>query len=387
MASFTKAERKKTPCKAALISPSGYGKTYSSLLLARGLVGDKGRIAFIDTENGSATLYDTLTDFDHCEIHPNESGQFNYQDFLKKIREAEQLGYDCVIVDSLTHLWQGIRDDKDNIDLKNPKSNSFTNWAQPTKNFNAVIQALLQSRMHVIVCMRSKMEYVLEVNDRGKQAPRRVGLAPIMRDGIEYEFTIVFEVLENHKSHASKDRTGMFINEGTFLITENTGRKIADWLATAKDMPPPPPAPQPVSTTEPPPSTPTPPPEPIHNPMWNGSAEFPPPEYDRQTEAENAKRLIEEGYFTMDEHKEAMKFYGVSKVGDLSEAAFESYVLGHVRLVKQIIDETTKRGIPRAKLNEFARLDNEHSFFVSSIETKKKILSLILEQTIPQQGN
>jgi hypothetical protein len=85
--------------------------------------------------------------------------------------------------------------------------------------------------------------------------------------------------------------------------------------------------------------------------------------------------------------KDALKLYGSERIGILADDAFESFVLGHIRLVEQIIDETTKRNIPRAKLNEFARLDNEHSFFVSSIATKRKILSLIMEQTIPQQGN
>jgi len=123
------------------------------------------------------------------------------------------------------------------------------------------------------------------------------------------------------------------------------------------------------------------------NPMWNGSAEFPPPEYDKQAEIDNVKRLVNEGYLSKEDIVDALKLYGCDRVSNLADAAFESFVLGHVRLAEQTIDETTKRNIPRAKLNEFARLDNEHSFFVSSIATKQKILSLIMEQTIPQQGN
>ena len=122
---------RKTFIKLAITGTSGSGKTYSALRLARGLVGEKGRIAFIDTENGSATLYDTLTDFDHCEIQPNTSGKFTYKDFIAKVQEAEQMGYDCVVIDSATHLWQGILADKENLDLQG-KGNSFTNWAQPT---------------------------------------------------------------------------------------------------------------------------------------------------------------------------------------------------------------------------------------------------------------
>jgi DNA polymerase III delta prime subunit len=239
MGPFTRAERRKTFIKLAITGTSGSGKTYSALRLARGLVGEKGRIAFIDTENGSATLYDTLTEFDHCEIQPNTSGKFSYKDFVAKVQEAEQMGYDCVIIDSATHLWQGILADKENLDLQG-KGNSFTNWAQPTKDFNATIQKFLQSRIHLISCMRSKTDYVLETNEKGKQAPRKVGLAPMMRDGIEYEFTTVFDVMApSHYANTSKDRTGMFVDEGNFLITEETGRNIAAWLASAKEGLPP----------------------------------------------------------------------------------------------------------------------------------------------------
>jgi len=412
MSSFTRAERRKTFIKLAITGTSGSGKTYSALRLARGLVGEKGRIAFIDTENGSATLYDTLTEFDHCEIQPNTSGKFSYKDFIAKVQEAEQMGYDCVIVDSATHLWQGILADKENIDLQgNGKGNSFTNWAQPTKDFNATIQKFLQSRIHLISCMRSKTDYVLETNERGKQAPRKVGLAPMMRDGIEYEFTVVFDVMINHHATVSKDRTGMFVNEDNFLITEETGRKIATWLASAKetadcgrqevadasgnvspstslagtglrngqdDVA------SPAASCNLPSATST----AAHiNSMWNGSAEFPPPEYNRDTEIENVKRLVSEGYLSKEDIVDALKLYGCDRVSNLSEAAFESFVLGHARLAEKIIDETTKRNIPRAKLDEFARLDKEHSFFVSSIATKQKILSLIMEQPVPQQGN
>ena len=384
MGSFTRAERRKTFIKLAITGTSGSGKTYSALRLARGLVGEKGRIAFIDTENGSATLYDTLTDFDHCEILPNTSGKFGYKDFIAKVQEAEQMGYDCVIIDSATHLWQGILADKENLDLQG-KGSHFTNWARPTKDFNATIQKFLQSRIHLISCMRSKTDYVLETNEKGKQAPRKVGLAPMMRDGIEYEFTVVFDVMINHHATVSKDRTGMFVNEDNFLITEETGRKIATWLSSAKESPQ-------TADSSTPPTDCCPPPASVAvsntNPMWDGiSAEFPPPEYDRDAEVENVKRLVNEGYLFKDDLVDALKLYGCDRVSNLSEAAFESFVVGHARLAEKVIDETTKRNIPRAKLDEFARLDKEHSFFVSSIATKQKILSLIMEQPIPQQGD
>ena len=119
-----------------------------------------------------------------------------------------------------------------------------------------------------------------------------------------------------------------------------------------------------------------------NNPMWDGNAEFPPPEYDRQAEIETVKRLIDEGYFMKDDYKIAMELYNVRKISDLSEAGFESFALKHIPLVKLAVDESRIRNIPLGKLNEFARDNNEHSFLVSSIETKKKFLDLIAETTI-----
>jgi len=234
---FTKAERRKAYIKLAITGTAGSGKTYSALRLARGLVGKKGRIAVIDTENGSATLYSNLTDFDHCEIQPRTGGSFHYIDFIEKIKEAEAAGYDCVIIDSASHLWQGILDSKTELDKKG--GNSFTNWAESGKQFNTAIQQFLQSKLHVISCIRSKTEYVVETNEKGKQAPRKIGLAPVMRDGIEYEFTTVFDVNIDHTVTVSKDRTSLFVHEGSFQITEETGKKIADWIDGGVDAPEP----------------------------------------------------------------------------------------------------------------------------------------------------
>jgi hypothetical protein len=162
---------------------------------------------------------------------------------------------------------------------------------------------------------------------------------------------------------------------------------VAETIDVVSAPLPPPPETQ---ATLPPevPATPEPPPvKKTANPMWKDSVGDMPTEFNREAEIANVKRLVSEGYFTQDDLKEALKLYGSDRISNLADDAFESFVLGHIRLVEQIIDETTKRNIPRAKLNEFARLDNEHSFFVSSIATKRKILSLIMEQPVPQQGN
>jgi len=216
-----------------MFGPSGSGKTYSALRLARGLVGPTGRIAFVDTENRSATLYSDLTEFYHLDLRP----PFDHQKFIDSSKEAEKSGYDCVIIDSASHLWQGILDEKTNIDRRG--GNQYTNWSEPTKHFNEVVQSFLQSRIHTISCMRSKQEYVLqtETNAKGRevQVPKKVGMAPVIRDNAEYEFTTVFEIGMDHLCATSKDRTGLFTDK-TFQITEETGEQIKKWLSEAKPI-------------------------------------------------------------------------------------------------------------------------------------------------------
>jgi len=223
---FTKATRNDSFIKLALSGPSGSGKTYSALRLARGLVGPAGKIAVVDTENQSAKLYSDLTAFDHCDL-----ASHRYSEFIEAVNAAVHGGYDVLIIDSLSHLWQSILDEKATIDRKG--GNSYTNWSIPTGHLNETIQAILQAKIHVIACMRSKQEYVLseETNTKGKnvQIPKKVGTAPVMREGVEYEFTTVLEIGMDHNATASKDRTKLFTDKA-FRIDESTGQQIAGWL-------------------------------------------------------------------------------------------------------------------------------------------------------------
>lgn len=222
---FQKATRKKAFLKLGITGPSGGGKTYSALRLATGLA-ETGRVAFLDTENKSASLYSDKFNFDVLDIAP----PYLESKFVDGINEAVSNCYNVAIVDSASHFWQGILDVKAGMDARG--GNSYTNWNQAGSKYNEVLTAILQSPIHLICCLRSKMEYVLETNDKGKQAPRKVGLAPIMRDGVEYEFTTVFDC-DKGIATASKDRSGLFKDE-TFRITEDTGRKFLAWLNSAK---------------------------------------------------------------------------------------------------------------------------------------------------------
>lgn len=224
---FRKAERKQAKARIALAGPSGAGKTYTSLLIARGLVGKSGAIAFIDTENGSGELYSHITDYDILRI----TAPFMPEKYTDAIRAAEDAGYDAIIIDSLSHGWAG---DGGCLDIQGKiadsgKGNSYTAWRSVTPKHNALVEAMLQSKCHIIATMRSKTEYIQQTGNTGKTEIKKVGLAPVQRDGIEYEFTIVFDLSIDHNATISKDRSSLFDGR-IFKPSAATGAEIRAWL-------------------------------------------------------------------------------------------------------------------------------------------------------------
>lgn len=229
MSSFKKAERKSVKIKLAVTGPTGSGKTYSALRLAKGL---GGKVAVIDTENGSASLYSDHFDFDVLDLKP----PFTTEKYIDAINDAEKAGYNTILIDSLTHAWAGeggLLEQKAQLDLK-PGSNQWTNWGPIDKKDQALKNAFLHSSCHVIATMRSKMEYA-QTESNGKKKIEKVGLAPIQRDGLSYDFTIVFDCWMDHQAEVSKDRTGLFAGK-VFTITEETGGILLTWINSGKDV-------------------------------------------------------------------------------------------------------------------------------------------------------
>jgi len=219
---FHKAERKKGKLRLAIAGPAGAGKTYSALLIAFGL---GGRIALIDTERGSGELYDHLGAYDACGIE----APFEPKKYIEAIKAAEELGYGTIVIDSLSHAWVGqggLLDVHGHIADKT--GNSWAAWRQVTPKHNELVDAMLQSRCHIIATMRSKMEYA-QVEENGKKHVKKLGMGPIQRDGMEYEFTVFMDLDHNHTATATKDRTTLF--DGRYFVpTMETGKLLLDWL-------------------------------------------------------------------------------------------------------------------------------------------------------------
>tara|TARA_R110000772_G_scaffold83288_9_gene176143 strand:+ start:2354 stop:3631 length:1278 start_codon:yes stop_codon:yes gene_type:complete len=224
---FKPATRRGAFIKFAIAGPSGSGKTTGAIKIARGLAGPAGRIALIDTENRSASLYSELTDFDVCDLDP----PFKEQQFLDAIKGAEKAGYDVLIIDSFSHLWEAILQLKDQLDQR--RGQNINNWQHAGKKFKRVLDAVIHSDLHVICCMRSKQKYLINKDEvSGKTTVQKHGVGPQMREGVEFEFTIVFDLGMSHHAEASKDRTGLF-DQDIIQLTEETGETILGWLEGA----------------------------------------------------------------------------------------------------------------------------------------------------------
>lgn len=226
---FKKATRSDSKIKLAITGPAGSGKTYSSLLIARGLVGKKGTIAVCDTEKDSASLYCDLTEY----FHRGMGEPHTVDKYKRAIKEAVDANVDCLILDSISHEWTQLLKEKELLDSKG-KGNSFTNWAEITKKHDDFINSIVQAPIHIIATMRSKTKYTIQENEKGKSTVNKVGLDPIAREGIDFEFTTVFDIGgKDNACEISKDRTGMFKGR-VFIPGIETGQMFADWLKGVK---------------------------------------------------------------------------------------------------------------------------------------------------------
>jgi len=219
-----KATRTKAKIRLGLSAVSGGGKTYSAILIAKGLAGgDLSKVAIIDTENGSADLYAHLGDYNVLTLKP----PYAPERYVESIKACEDAGMSVIIIDSITHEWNG----KGGIlEIHSSMTgNSFTNWATLTPRHQKFIDAILSSSCHVITTVRRKQDYDLSKDSNGKTKVEKAGLKEETREGFEYELTANLELDIKHNATALKDRTGLFMDQPHFTPTEDTGKKLLAW--------------------------------------------------------------------------------------------------------------------------------------------------------------
>lgn len=227
-----KAQRKQGKLRLTINGPSGSGKTMSALLIAFGL-GDKVLVG--DTENRSAAKYAEMDEgqlagksFDIVFIDQ----PYTVEKYIEVIEAAEQNGYDVLILDSLSHVWAGeggLLQQKEQLDSRGGRQNQYTNWGAITKQHERLRARLLNCKVHLICTMRSKQEYA-QVEKDGKKTIEKLGMAPIQRDGMEYEFDAVFDLAMDHSAVATKHRTGSLLEGKLFKPSVDTGKALLGWL-------------------------------------------------------------------------------------------------------------------------------------------------------------
>jgi hypothetical protein len=221
-----KASRKKAKIKMGLQGPSGSGKTYSSLLIAYGLCNDWSKIAVIDSENHSSELYSNLGAYNVLQI----TAPFTPEKYIEAIQLCEKADMEVIIIDSITHEWEYIIEFHASLG-----GNSFTNWHKIGLRHKEFINAMLKSKANIIATTRTKQDYVLNEKN-GRMVPEKVGLKSIQRDGLEYEFTLVFDINMKNMASASKDRTNLFCNKQETQLSVDTGKMIQQWCNEGADV-------------------------------------------------------------------------------------------------------------------------------------------------------
>lgn len=240
MGLFEIATRAKSKARIALTGSSGSGKTLSALYLAYGFTGDWSKIALIDTEHERGRFYANRDDlktgaFLYASLTPPYSAE-RYITYVKEAANA--VGEDGVIViDSFSHAWDnegGVLDYKSEV-AKQQGKNDYTAWADAGKVQNNLVNTILSVPCHTIITMRAKMAYAMEVNDRGKTVPVKIGLAPVQRENTEYEFDVCFQIAQNHIAGISKDTT--FLDGWSGVITPELGSQLNEFLSKGVNIP------------------------------------------------------------------------------------------------------------------------------------------------------
>jgi AAA domain len=226
MAGFKRATKAQSLLRMAIFGPSGAGKTYTGLRVAKGLSGPTGRVALIDTERGSASKYSDRFEFDVLELADQ-----SVDGYVAAVQEAAEAGYPVLVIDSLSQGWQSLLEEVEKLAKAKYRGNTWSAWGEGTPLQRKLVRSILDYPGHIVATMRSKTEWITVDDGKGRKAPQRVGLAPEQGKGIEYEFDLLIEISTDHIANVIKDRTGKFQDKLIEKPGEDFGKQLAAWLS------------------------------------------------------------------------------------------------------------------------------------------------------------
>jgi len=217
------AKRNQVKLRLGLSGASGFGKTYSALLLAFGITNNWSKIAIIDTENSSSNLYAHLGNFNVLSLNDT----YSPEKYIGAIRACENASMEVIIIDSITQEWNG---KEGCLQIHEKLGGRFQDWGLVTRRHQDFMDAILNCSCHIITTVRSKVGYSMDMGSNGKTRVVKHGLKPITREGLDYEMTLFFELInDKHLAKASKDRTNLFSSKPEFIINAATGKKLIQW--------------------------------------------------------------------------------------------------------------------------------------------------------------
>lgn len=225
---FKKAVKAESKLRMALAGPSGAGKTFTALSIATAMAGDgENGVAVIDTERGSASKYSDLFQFDVLELE-----SFHPDRYIEAIQAAETAGYHVLVIDSITHEWNGMDGVLEQIDkiCQRDKCTSIQAWAKATPMHRRFIDAMLSANVHIIVTMRSKMGVSIDKDERGKTTVQKVGMEAEQRNGIEYEFDVVGDLDRDNTMVVGKSRCVALAGQVIRKPGAQIAATLAEWL-------------------------------------------------------------------------------------------------------------------------------------------------------------
>jgi hypothetical protein len=235
---ISKATREKIYVKIALMAPSGGGKSYSSLRLATGMAeqikketGKDAKILMGNTEGARGRYYANEFAYDIVDI----TAPHNPEKYVEFIEFAESEGYDILILDSTSQEWEG---KGGCLELQQQAGGTYQSWGKVTPRHDKFINAIADSKMHIIATMRGKDQYEME-KEGNKTTVKKLGVGAKQRDGFEYEFTATFLIDQKaNMSEALKDNTHIFEHEGAVLLSESHGKKLIEWANSGEGYTP-----------------------------------------------------------------------------------------------------------------------------------------------------
>jgi len=305
-ATFQKASKARSKLRCALFGPAGSGKTMSALRIATGM---GGRIAVIDTERGSASLYADRFEFDVLDLDNR-----TIDGYIEAFHVAAQGGYDVLVIDSLSHAWQELLGEINRFAQAKYGGNTWAAWSEGTPRQRRFVDALLDYPGHILATIRTKTAWDQEKDEKtGKNRPVRIGLVPEQGKGIEYEFALLMQIDTDHVVNVIKDRTGKFQDRLIDLPDEDLGRELAAWLAEGVPAPPA----QPAAPPQPPALAPLPP---AAQPPAQSPAQLPPVDFGR------LNALVAEHGITEQQQAKWCSYLKVERIDQLSQKQVDAII-------------------------------------------------------------